>query len=108
MKSFSKLCTSLLLGASIITASSVTAFAWGNISYPDGGTHNYGVKQPGNGYEMGYSYYYHGSRSHGSSVAHNGKVVGDSGKYAAGSTSIANGPSVQVGQYTIDQYYRFM
>lgn len=56
---------------------------------------------------MGYSYYYHGSKSHASSVAHDGKVVADSGKYAKGYTSIANGPSVQVGLYKIDQYYRF-
>lgn len=106
MKYFTKLGASLLLGASIITTSSITAAA--AITYPDGGTWNHGIKQPGNGYEMGYSYYHHGSSSHATSITHNGKVVADSGKYAAGYTATINGPSVQIGTYNIQPWYRFM
>ncbi|MGL5567783.1 MAG: hypothetical protein ACRDB9_00930 [Cetobacterium sp.] len=56
-----KLITSFLLTASIISTVSVSAFAWQQSIPHNGGTLTYGVVQPGNGYEMGYSYYYHTS-----------------------------------------------
>ena len=105
MKFFKKITTTLLLSASIVTTLSVAALA--GITYPEGVTLNAGIKRPGNGYEMGYSYYYHGSKSHASSITHDGKVVADSGRYAKGYTSMANGPSVQEGKFNIEAYYRF-
>lgn len=63
--------------------------------YPaEGGTWNCGYTNPGNGYYMGYSYYYHASRTHRSSVAVNGNVY-RSAITASGYTSCVNGPSVQ-------------
>ncbi|WP_376778068.1 lactococcin 972 family bacteriocin [Inconstantimicrobium mannanitabidum] len=53
-----------------------------------------------------YYHYYHRSKTHSSSVTHDGQVVKESGKYGAGYTSIANGPSVQVNHYDISQWYQ--
>lgn len=50
MKFFAKTGAKLLLVASILTTTSITAYAWQNVTYPDGGKWTYGVSQPGNGY----------------------------------------------------------
>lgn len=107
MKKFSKFVASSLLAISLISTMSIAAFAWENIYYPEGGKHTYGVSQPGNGYEFGYSYYHHNSKSHGSKVYYNGRLEKDSGKYLPGYTSTATGSSIKSGATTFNFYYDF-
>lgn len=100
-----KLTKSLLLTALILTTMSISAFAWqSSYTTEEGGTHTYGVSQPGNGSEMAFSYYYHPTLTHTSSVTYDGKLY-TSGAYAPGRTSIANGPSVPSGTVTFHWYY---
>lgn len=68
----------------------VVAFA--TIAHVGGGTWTYGYTDPGNGYYMGYSYYYHPSNTHTSSVSVNGTVY-RSALTAPGYTSMINSPS---------------
>ena len=94
MKKSSKLTTSLLLAASLVSTMSISAFAWDSVTYPDGGKWAYGYTDPGNSYYMGYSYYHHDYNAHTSSVSLDGTLYRSS-ITAPGYTSKVNAPSSQ-------------
>lgn len=83
-----KLTSCLLLGLVLSIGIGTVAKA-----YPhQGGDLNTGVVKPGNGYYMGYTYFYHANEPHWAQVRTNGKntnAIAESGK-----TACANGPSV--------------
>lgn len=70
----------------------------------DGGTWDRGYTNPGNGYYMGYSYYYHPSKTHGSSVSVSGTIY-SSPKTLKGYTSRINAPSTT--SKAIQTFYKF-
>lgn len=106
MKKMKKIIMSASLAASLLLTSGAVAFAWSNSVTPrEGGRWTYGVEEPGNGYHMGFSYFYHGSRAHRSSVSLDGQLY-RSPDTAPRYTSIINAPSSQ--STDIHQYYGFV
>lgn len=81
----------LMLIASFILSVSIGTVA--NAVPHLGGDWTTGIKDPGNGYVMGYSYYYHPTKTHWASVTTNGTTL-TSGMYPPGQTAPRNGLSV--------------
>lgn len=105
MKKISKLLAVAGLTLSFIITSGIAVFAWQRSEPKEGGTHTYGVEAPGNGYYMGFSYYYHPTKTHRSSVTVDGTVYRSDIK-VGGYTSCINGPSTQ--SQNIGCYYSFV
>lgn len=96
-----KLTASLALTAILVGSIGTAALA---TTIPaSGGTWTYGINNNAdNSYHMGYSYYFHPTNTHTSSVSVNGTVY-RSPLTSKGNTSIMNGPSTQSTQ--IGLYY---
>lgn len=83
------LLTCVLAAVTILCSSTIVSEYSQNVG---GGSWTYGLSDPGNNYYMGYSYYYHGSNAHTSSVR-----LGDEFKRSAitalGKTAMVNSSS---------------
>ena len=103
MKKTKKIVSSLALGIALVGATCVSASAWENYVSADGGMWRYGLAGS-DPYYMGYSYYHHNTRVHGSSASLAGRISRSVLK-APGYTSCANTESLQ--STDVKAWYRF-
>lgn len=103
MSKIKTIVASLMLVATLVGGVSVTAKAWEKYVSVSGGKWRYGLTGSGE-YHMGYSYYHHNSRAHGSSASLAGRLS-QSYKTAPGYTSCANTESLC--STDVKTYYKF-